>query len=201
MKVTYQTRIETDPAAGRALSAYARSYGHVERRLFAAAAAGEPFTALKRGCLAQHGISSRLFNSVKAVELQLRQGTGVFRVPRPAPGCGDSSRQPGLQFSHRSGEVHGAVWAQCAPGSGPGAGPQIAWLFRAHSAPTGSPCRQWRPCRLPRTREEAREARMDVLGCGLGTVETGACSASPAGDVERGPQSDSGIRVGISLRG
>ena len=40
------------------------------------------------------------------------------------------------------------------------------------------------PCRLPRTREEAREARVDVLGCDFGTVETGACSASPAGEVE-----------------
>ena len=65
MKATYQTRIETDPAAGRALSAYAQLYGHVERQLFAAAAAGERFMALKRGYLVQHGISSRLFNSVK----------------------------------------------------------------------------------------------------------------------------------------
>ena len=65
MKATYQTRIETDSAAGRALSAYAQVYGHVERRLFAAGAAGESFMTLKRGYLVQHGISSRLFNSVK----------------------------------------------------------------------------------------------------------------------------------------
>ena len=65
MKATYQTRIETNSAAADALAAYARLYGHVERRLFAAGAAGEPFTALKRGYLVQHGISSRLFNSVK----------------------------------------------------------------------------------------------------------------------------------------
>ena len=65
MKATYQTRTETGSATGRALSAYAQLFGHVERRLFAAAAAGEPFMALKRGCLVQHGISSRLFNSVK----------------------------------------------------------------------------------------------------------------------------------------
>ena len=65
MKATYQTRIETGSAAGRALSAYAQLYGHVERQLFAAAAAGESFMALKRGYLVQHGISSRLFNSVK----------------------------------------------------------------------------------------------------------------------------------------
>ena len=65
MKATYQTRIETGSAAAGALSAYARLYGHVERRLFAAAAAGEPFMALKRGYLVRHGISSRFFNSVK----------------------------------------------------------------------------------------------------------------------------------------
>ena len=65
MKATYQTRIETDSAAADALSAHARLYGHVERRLFAAAAAGEPFMALKRGYLVQHGISSRWFNSVR----------------------------------------------------------------------------------------------------------------------------------------
>ena len=65
MKATYQTRIETGSAAGGALSAYAQLYGRVERQLFAAGAAGEPFRALKRGYLVQHGISSRLFNSVK----------------------------------------------------------------------------------------------------------------------------------------
>ena len=65
MKATYQTRIEANSAAADALSAYARLYGHVERRLFAAGAAGEPFMALKRGYLVHHGISSRLFNSVK----------------------------------------------------------------------------------------------------------------------------------------
>ena len=65
MKATYQTRIEADSAAAKALSAYARLHGHVERRLFAAGAAGESFTALKRGYLVQHGIPSRFFNSVK----------------------------------------------------------------------------------------------------------------------------------------
>ena len=65
MKATYQTRIETGPATGGALSACARLYGHIERLLFAAAAAGEAPVALKRGYLVQHGISSRFFNSVR----------------------------------------------------------------------------------------------------------------------------------------
>ena len=40
-----------------------------------------------------------------------------------------------------------------------------------------------------------------LLGCALGTIETGACSASPAGEVERRPQSDSGVRAGSASRG
>ena len=40
-------------------------YGHVERGLFGAGAAGEPLIALKRDYLVQHGISSSFFNSVK----------------------------------------------------------------------------------------------------------------------------------------
>ena len=100
-----------------------------------------------------------------------------FPVEGPPPRGGDLSGQPGFQFGDRSGEVHGEVRAQRSPGSGPGAGPSFAWLFRAHPAPLGS---SRRPCRLPRTREEAR---VDVLGCGSGTVETGACSEAPAGEV------------------
>ena len=46
--------------------------------------------------------------------------------------------------------------------------------------------RQRRSRRLHRTREEASEARMDVLGRGIGTVETGACSAVPAGEIPSG---------------
>ena len=83
MKATYQTRIETGPAVADALSAYARLYGHVEKRLFAAGAAGEPFMALKRGYLVQHGISSRLFNSVKVSlegEVKAVQATRKLRI-------------------------------------------------------------------------------------------------------------------------
>ena len=40
--------------------------------------------------------------------------------------------------------------------------------------------------RLHRTREEEREARVDVLGRGVGTTETGACSAASAGETQSG---------------
>ena len=56
--------------------------------------------------------------------------------------------------------------------------------------------RQWRTGRLHRTREEAREARVDVLGRGIGAAETGACSAAPAGEAETPTQSGSGCRAG-----
>ena len=105
----------------------------------------------------------------------------------PAARRSYSPGQPDLQFRHWPGEVHEEIRAEFAPVSSVGAGPSFAWLFRAHSPPVGLPCRQWRPCHLPCTCKEAREACMDVLGCNLGTVETGACSAIPAGEVERRP--------------
>ena len=41
-------------------------------------------------------------------------------------------------------------------------------LFGAHPPPLGLSRRQWRTYRLHRTREEASEARVDVLGCCFG---------------------------------
>ena len=91
--------------------------------------------------------------------------------------------------------------ADGTPGSGPGAGPSLSWLFGAHPAPVGLSHRQWRTCRLHRTREETCEARMDVLGCGIGAAETGACSAASAGEAETPTQSGSGCRAGRGSRG
>ena len=89
-----------------------------------------------------------------AVELQLRQGQGVLHLPWLPSGSGGTSGQPGLQFRHRPGEVHGAIRADGPPGCGLGAGPTLAWLFRAHPPPVGGPHWQWRAYRLHRTREE-----------------------------------------------
>ena len=61
--------------------------------------------------------------------------------------------------------------------------------------------RQWRSGRLHRTREETREARVDVLGRGIGAAETGACSAAPAGEAETPTQSGSGCSAGSGSRG
>ena len=54
---------------------------------------------------------------------------------------------------------------------------------------------QWRSRRLHRTCKEAREARVDVLGCCIGAAETGACSAAPAGEAKTRTQSGSGCRA------
>ena len=78
----------------------------------------------------------------------------------------------------------------------PGAGPSLARLFRANPTEVGCTHWQWRSSRLHRTCKEASEARVDVLGCDLGTVETGACSAAPAGEAKTQTQSGSGCRVG-----
>ena len=67
---TYQTRVCDYGGMERsvgdaALSAYAELYGHVERKLFAAVAAGRSATALKSGYLKQYGIPARMFNGVR----------------------------------------------------------------------------------------------------------------------------------------
>ena len=46
--------------------------------------------------------------------------------------------------------------------------------------------------RLHGTREETREARVDVLGCDLWATGTGACSAAPAGEADTRPRSGPG---------
>ena len=120
---------------------------------------------------------------------QLRQDQGLLPLPGLPGGSGGTSGQPGLQFGDRPGEVHGAIRAQRPPGSGLGAGPSPARLFRAHPPPAGLSHRQRRSRRLLRTREEAGEARVDLLGCGLGAAETGACSATPAGEAATRTQS------------
>ena len=55
------------------------------------------------------------------------------------------------------------------------------------------------PVCLHRTCKEAGEARVDVLGSGIGAAETGACSAAPAGEACARTQSGSGYpRGGLS---
>ncbi len=74
---------------------------------------------------------------------------------------------PAYSFRNWQGEVHGALWAQRSPGSGPGAGPVHLWrtrLFRAHPPPVGGPHRHFRSRRLYCTQEVVREARVNVLG-------------------------------------
>ena len=67
---TYQTRISDYEDMGRAggdatLSAYAELYGRVQRKLFAAAAAGRSAVLLKREYIREHGIPARMFNAVR----------------------------------------------------------------------------------------------------------------------------------------
>ena len=131
-------------------------------------------------------LSSFSYGKIKAyfISRGYRQGVEVHQV------------NPAFSSVDRPGEVHGAIRADGAPGSGLGAGPSLARLFRAHPTSMGLSHRQWRAGRLHRTREEACEARVDVLGCCFGAAETGACSAAPAGET----QSGSGCSAGGSPR-
>ena len=131
-------------------------------------------------------LSSFSYGKIKVYFLSrgYRQGVEVHQV-NPAY----SSVIGRVKFMERYGlSVHQAA-ALCA-------GPSFAQLLGAHLTPMGLSCRQWRTGRLHRTREEAREARVDVLGRGIGTAETGACSAAPAGEAETPTQSGSGCRAG-----
>ena len=70
MTGTYQTRVTVfrgmDRADGEAaLSAYGELYGRVERKLFAAVAAGRSATSLKNAYLREYGIPARMFNGVR----------------------------------------------------------------------------------------------------------------------------------------
>ena len=67
---TYQTRIsdyaDMDRLEGdAALSAYAELYGRVQRKLFAAVAAGRSAVLLKSDYIREHGIPARMFNAVR----------------------------------------------------------------------------------------------------------------------------------------
>ena len=130
-------------------------------------------------------LSSFSYGKVKACFLSRghREGVEVHQV-NPA----FSSVIGRVKFMERYGlSVHQAA--------GPGAGRSFARLFRAYPTPVGLSRRQWRPRRLRRTCKEASEARMDELGCGIGTAETGACSATPAGKAETQTQSGSGCHA------
>ena len=116
-------------------------------------------------------LSSFSYGKVKAyfISRGYRQGVEVHQV-NPAY----SSVIGRVKFMERYGlSVHQA-------------GPSFAQLLGAHLTPMGLSHRQWRSCRLHRTCKEAGEARVDVLGCGIGAAETGACSAAPAGETQSG---------------
>ena len=135
-------------------------------------------------------LSSFSYGKVKAYFLSrgCRQGVEVHQV-NPA----FSSVVGRVKFMERYGlSVHQAAALALARRL---LGCSVARLLGEHPPPAGLSRGQWRACRLHRTREEASEARMDVLGCGLGSAETGACSAAPAGEAARQPQSGSGCRA------
>ena len=137
-------------------------------------------------------LSSFSYGKIKAYFLSrgYRQGVEVHQV-NPA----FSSVIGRVKFMERYGlSVHQAAALVLARTS-------CSAVPSAFHASTGCPRWQRRPGRLRRTREEAREARVDVLGRGCGSAETGACSATPAGEAETPTQSGSVCRAGLAPRG
>ena len=132
-------------------------------------------------------LSSFSYGKVKAYFISRghRNGVEVFQV-NPAY----SSVIGRVKFMERYG-------LSVAPGCGLVLARRL--LGCSERVPRRRECPDWqgRTCRLQRTREEAREARMDALGRDLGAVETGACSATPAGWSPSGP----GCPGGLFLRG
>ena len=149
------------------------------------------------------GRDSRVkYSRMLSSSFSLRQDQGLLHLPWLSAGSGDLSGQPGLQFRHRPGEVHGAIRVDGTPGSSSGAGPTLTRLVERIPRRWVCTHRQWRPCRpSPYPCKEAGEARVDVLGRDLGTAETGACSAAPAGEAETPTQSGSGCSAGSGSRG
>ena len=58
---------------------------------------------------------------------------------------------------------------------------RAARLLGVHPPPLGGTHRQWTPCRLHGTCKAASEARVEVLGCALGTAQIGAGAGGAAG--------------------
>ena len=113
----YQTRVTVFRGMDRgdgeaALSAYGELYGRVQRKLFAAVAAGRSATSLKSAYLREYGIPARMFNGVR-VSLE-----GKIASVREA----GKLRQDSLRAAHRP---RGA-------GDMPDAEEQAQWRQQSH---------------------------------------------------------------------
>ena len=113
---TYQTRIsdyaDMDRLEGdAALSAYAELYGQVQRKLFAAVAAGRSAVLMKREYIKEHGIPARMFNAVRVslegkvssvrAAQRLRQDSFRRRIDRAERQVGKAEEQGRGQQVHQ----------------------------------------------------------------------------------------------------
>ena len=62
LSFTYQTRIDGNQDA---LSAYAKLFGVLQRRLFAGVCSGHPSASLKSDYIRRYGVPARMFNAVR----------------------------------------------------------------------------------------------------------------------------------------
>jgi len=62
---TYQTRLDSDAFTDEAMESFAKLFGKVERKLFAAIASGKNATDLKSSFQKEYGITARQFNAIR----------------------------------------------------------------------------------------------------------------------------------------
>ena len=199
---TYQTRVTVFRGMARAdgdaaLSAYGELYGRVERRLFAAVAAGRSAASLKSAYLREYRIPARMFNGVR-VSLEgkiasvreagkLRQGTLQRRIARAERQISDAVEQGRGQQVHqkrrRLGNLRGRLAALESDMSGGKVrlcfGSKRLWRKQHHLEANGYASheewlRDWR---------DARNGEFFVLGS---RDETGGCQLCVAAVADDG---------------
>ena len=199
---TYQTRVTVFRGMDRgdgeaALSAYGELYGRVERRLFAAVAAGRSAASLKSAYLREYRIPARMFNGVR-VSLEgkvasvreaqkLRQDTLQGRIARAERQISDAAEQGRGQQVHqkrrRLGNLRGRLAALESDMSGRKVrlcfGSKRLWRKQHHLEANGYASheewlRDWR---------DARNGEFFVLGS---RDETGGCQLCVAAVADDG---------------
>ena len=199
---TYQTRVTVFRGMDRgdgeaALSAYGELYGRVERKLFAAVAAGRSATSLKSAYLREYRIPARMFNGVR-VSLEgkiasvreaqkLRQDTLQRRIARAERQISDAVEQGRGQQVHqkrrRLGNLRGRLAALESDMSGGKVrlcfGSKRLWRKQHHLEANGYASheewlRDWR---------DARNGEFFVLGS---RDETGGCQLCVAAVADDG---------------
>ena len=198
---TYQTRIsdyrDVDRLDGDAtLAAYGELYGRVQRKLFAAFAAGRSVTSLKGEYLREYGIPARMFNAVR-VSLEgkiasvreaqkLHRDTLQRRIARAERQISDAWEQSRWQQVHQKRRRLGNLQSKLAGLEADSR--QGEYGFVSGQSGCGASSITWRPTGMPAMRNgwpiggAARSGEFFVLGSRDETDGCQLCVAAIADD-------------------